>query len=240
MNLRQKTITSWTVVTIVLGTMMSLQYHDVLLGGSAIWSSLPDVAAVSGKLQAVTEYNQSLQKRIRGIDRQMIGLQNRTLSRGGAVAALERRMHSDRVLLGTVPLVGPGVVITISDGRMSANDQEQFLTHDWDLRSVVNELFLAGADAVAINQARITQSTGVFCIGPVVRVGTTRLSSPFVIRAIGDPTVLAAALAMPGGVLDALRGANRGLIVVQPSKRKLIHLPAFTAPYIAGKGGING
>ncbi len=224
----------------VLGAMMSLQYHDVLLGGAGIWSSSPDVAAVNDRLEAVTAYNQMLSQRIQEVQKQVISLQNQTLAQGGGVADLERQLHAVKVLAGTVPVAGPGVEVMIDDGKMSSNEQEQFITHDWDLRSVVNELFLAGADAVAVNDARITSTTGIFCIGPVVRVGNMRLGPPFIIRAIGDPKVLAAALNFPGGVLDALRGANRGLAISTPSVFRQLRIPAYVSSVTAANGGAQG
>ena len=232
---RRSSVLAWTVVTTVLGAMMAVQYHDVLLGGTAIWTALPGVETVQSRLSAVQVYNRSLQDRITRLNRQMTVLQARTVARGGEAAHLARRLHSDRVLTGATALVGPGVVVTINDGRVKGANLEQFLTHDWDLRSVINELFLAGADAVAINGARVTATTGVFCIGPLVRVGRDRLGPPFVVRAIGDPPLLRDALALPGGVLDALRSANRGLAVSQPVIRAQVAIPAA-----GGRGGSGG
>lgn len=233
---RRRVVASWTIVAAVFGLMVSVQYHDVTLGGAAIWSALPDVASVSSRLAAVDNVNQSLMKREAGIMRRVLVLQADAIRRGGVTALVERQLHAARVLAGTVALTGPGVVVTISDGHMSGPDMARFITHDWDLRSVVNELFVAGADAVSINSARISAQTGVYCIGPVVRVGNVRLGPPFVIRAIGDSSVLAAALNLPGGVLDALRGVNRGLDVTHPEQKRRIRIPAYEPALLAQTG----
>lgn len=148
------------------------------------------------------------------------------------MAHVERELRAARILAGTVPLVGPGVSVTISDGKMDEVAMAQFITHDWDLRSVVNELFAAGADAVSINSARVTETTGIFCVGPVVRVGTMQIGPPFIIRAIGQSGVLSAALNLPGGPLDILRGANRGLSVSNPIQEKMISIPAYQTPLV--------
>lgn len=222
----------------VLGVMMSVQYHDVLLGGAGLWASSPDIAAVTARLDAVNAYNHTLTVQTAVVNHDLIALQDKALREGGGIAQLERSLHAVRVLTGAVPLVGPGIVVSIDDGRMSPQDQSQFITHDWDLRSVVNELFLAGADAVSVNQTRITGQTGIFCIGPVVRVGKDRLGPPFVIRAIGDESVLASAMSLPGGVLDALQGANRGLHISGPQTESSIHIPASDST--VNLGGVGG
>ena len=226
---RRSSIVSWTAVAAILGAMMSVQYHDVLLGGADLGIALPGMNTVEARLAAVTAFNRGLRIRLNRLERAAVALQDRAVRRGGAVAALARNLHAARILTGSVALTGPGVSVTIDDGRMSGIDRERFLTHDWDLRSVVNELFLAGADAVAVNGARVTDRTGIFCIGPLVRVGPVRLGPPFVVRAIGDPHLLAAALNLPGGVLDALKSANRGLFVSRPAIEKRVYIPAYHA-----------
>ncbi len=229
---------AWTIVAVVFGAMMSIQYHDVELGGAALWSGSPDVASVQARLAAVRTYNNQLEQKMGRITKQVLQLQNQAIAQGGQTAQIERQLSAARILAGTVPLVGPGVQVTISDGKMDQVAMAQFITHDWDLRSVVNELFAAGADAVAINQARVTAATGIFCVGPVVRVGSMRLGPPFVIRAIGSSGVLRAALDLPGGPLDRLRSANRGLSVSSPYAESVVKIPAYQAPLVPqGNGG---
>ncbi len=235
----KKNVIAWTIVAAVVGGMMSVQYHDVLLGGAALWSALPDVAGVHARLEAVTDYNANLEHQIQAIDTKLVRLQNHALKKGGAIAQIQRQIDAAKILSGTSKVVGPGVEVTISDGQMRKADYEQFITHDWDLRSVVNELFAAGAQAVAVNQARITATTGIFCVGPVVNIGGQRLGSPFVIRAIGNPQVLRTALNLPGGVLDVLRGTNRGLAISTPAKESKVVLPAVTSPLTTSQEGGN-
>lgn len=216
---------------------MSIQYHDVVLGGAALWSGLPDVASVYARVAAVRAYNQELYQKAHHMNQQILQLQNQAIAQGGQMADIERQLRAARILAGTVPVVGPGVQVTISDGKMDKVAMAQFITHDWDLRSVVNELFAAGADAVAINQARVTATTGIFCVGPVVRVGAMHLGPPFVIRAIGPSGVLRAALNLPGGPLDLLRSQNRGLTISAPIEERVIKIPAYEAPLTPLSGG---
>jgi uncharacterized protein YlxW (UPF0749 family) len=106
------------------------------------------------------------------------------------------------------------------------SNPEQFLTHDWDIRSVINELFTAGAEAVSINGYRVVATSGVFCTGPVVRVNDHRIGAPFTIEAIGDPQALKSTLTMQGGILDLLR--SRGVNVSDPQMVQVIKMPPFT------------
>ena len=76
------------------------------------------------------------------------------------------------------------------------------MVHDSDLRSVVNELFSAGAEAIAINDQRLVANSSIRCVGPTVLVNSERLAPPYKIAAIGKPDVLQSALDMQGGALD--------------------------------------
>ena len=67
---------------------------------------------------------------------------------------------------------------------------------------MVNELRAAGAEAIAINDQRVTGTSEIRCVGPTVLVNETRLAAPFVIKAIGNPQTLESSLKLRGGVLE--------------------------------------
>jgi uncharacterized protein YlxW (UPF0749 family) len=55
---------------------------------------------------------------------------------------------------------------------------------------VVNALWAAGAEAVAVNGRRVTGTTAIRQAGDVVLVNFHAVSSPYRVRAIGDPAEL--------------------------------------------------
>jgi uncharacterized protein YlxW (UPF0749 family) len=87
-------------------------------------------------------------------------------------------------------------------------DAANYLVHDYELRDVVNLLWLAGAEAVAVNDERLVASTSIYCVGSTVIVNETRLSPPYDVRAIGNAAQLENTLQDPG-VLKKLK--SRGL-----------------------------
>ncbi len=103
----------------------------------------------------------------------------------------EKQVKENNMLLGLTNVKGSGVVITIKDNSntkaSSVLDPSLLLVHDGDLRSIVNELKNAGAEAIEINGQRIVQTTAIVCDGNVVRINGEKLGSPFVIKAIGLP-----------------------------------------------------
>lgn len=97
-------------------------------------------------------------------------------------------------------LSGPGIIITLKDSEdpvKAGADPQWYLIHDVDILSIVNELKAAGAEAIAINDERITTTTNIRCGGPTINIDGKRHAIPFVIKAIGDPKTLEAVMLAP-------------------------------------------
>ena len=123
----------------------------------------------------------------------------------------ERALKLANAVIGTTDVQGKGIIITVADNKnvtsesISALDSiSNYLIHDSDLLTLVNELKNAGAEAISINDERITNSTSITCDGNVVLVNGNKISSPFVIKAIGSQEALLGAIKRPGGFLEEL------------------------------------
>lgn len=109
---------------------------------------------------------------------------------------------------GLTTVSGTGVVVTINDSKVPVKDNENpnlYLIHDEDILRIVNELRAGGAEAIAINDQRLIGVSEVRCAGPTIMVNGKVFAPPFVIKAIGDPKTLSAALTMRGGIVDTLK-----------------------------------
>ncbi|MBA2952665.1 DUF881 domain-containing protein [Nocardioides sp. MAH-18] len=109
-----------------------------------------------------------------------------------AVAADERTTDNRRDRLaaqtGFGPVSGPGVEITVDDAPGGA------AVHDEDLTLLVNGLWQAGAEAIAINGKRLTARSAIRNAGAAINVNGAPLSPPYVVSAIGDDRTLQADL----------------------------------------------
>lgn len=116
--------------------------------------------------------------------------------------ALREELQKNSIFAGTADVRGPGVVITVDDGMAPADDSKSInslLVHDKDILQIINELHAAGAEAISVNGQRITTVTSVSCAGYTVRINGRTYARPFVIRAIGDSTMLTDRLIGPAG-----------------------------------------
>lgn len=93
---------------------------------------------------------------------------------------------------GTVPLAGRGLTVRLAaSDRTPPSPQEAgaYQIHDSDLQLVVNALWEAGAEAVAINDSRLVATTPIRAAGGTIIVNFRPLNPPFVVEAIGADRV---------------------------------------------------
>lgn len=110
---------------------------------------------------------------------------------GRRTAALQAEIERLGLLAGTRPLRGPGVVVTLGDSPLAEEEgSPDFLIQDVDLQLVVNELWNAGAEAIAINGQRIVSTSAIRSAGRSILVNYKVLTSPYRVGAIGDPAAL--------------------------------------------------
>jgi len=118
-----------------------------------------------------------------------------------------QRSRDLAVAVGALPMHGPGLVVTLDDAPTggvddpAAGDQaDQGRVYSRDLQFVVNSLWEAGAEAVSINDIRLTSVSTIRFAGSAIIVNFRPLTRPYVITALGNPRELPSAFADgPGG-----------------------------------------
>lgn len=153
------------------------------------------------------------------------------IQQGDASASAVKDINLLKQRAGLTDVTGPGVVITINDSKVPVKDNENpnlYLIHDEDILRVLNELRAGGAEAIAVNDQRLLGTSEVRCAGPTVMVNGKVFGPPFVIKAIGDPKTLSAALTMRGGVVDTLKYWG---IELKIQKEEQIVVPAFSGTF---------
>lgn len=114
-----------------------------------------------------------------------------------------------RATAADVAATGSGIVITADN---SAADRPNGRITDSDLQLLVNGLWYAGADAIAINGSRLGTLTSIRSAGSAITVNFRSISAPYTIKALGDADSLTDRLAgNPGGRYWARRVAKSGL-----------------------------
>lgn len=128
---------------------------------------------------------------------------------GNISSELQRELKVLNSLIGTIDVHGKGIIITLADNNNVTTENvgvfdniNNYLIHDKDLLTIVNELKNAGAEAISINGERIINTTSITCDGNVILINDNKISSPFEIKAIGSQEALIGAIQRPGGYLE--------------------------------------
>ena len=142
----------------------------------------------------------------------------------------EAELKENNMLLGLADVKGEGVIITLDDNRNIENPEgnlSQYLVHEEDLLQVINELFNAEAEAVSINEHRVTNITAVRCDGNIIRVNGQVITVPITIKAICSKAIYNT-LIRPGGYLQLM--ADEG-VVVQIERSDEIVVPKYNGVF---------
>ncbi|MFH5822993.1 DUF881 domain-containing protein [Georgenia sp. AZ-5] len=152
-------------------------------------------------LDELTRRNAELDDEQEQLREQLAGLRSSSSSRRAAQEAAEAQAQVQGVLAGTLPVTGPGVVLTIEDPEGGVRAQI--------LVKILEELRNAGAEAIELNGQRLTASSWILDddVDGVVVDGTP-VSPPYEWKAIGGPEDMAVALGIPGGALASVRNAG--------------------------------
>ena len=134
-----------------------------------------------------TKYEET-EKKLQETNEKIVEYKEKGVNNQETLELLEKELQEANLLLGKTDVTGKGVVVTLSDNNENTIDI-------YDILQLLNELKLAGAEAISINGVRIVNTTDVALINnSYIKIDDNRLNSPYVVKAIGDPVKLESGL----------------------------------------------
>ena len=202
------------------------------------------LASEGPRVRYTTQERSPLVETATGLQTQQDGLKAQILdlrARIGAIegsgqgsAALVSQLNDDleeaRIAAGLIPLTGTGIVLQLEDSLqpvVGEGSEGDYLVGSRDLRTVIDELWLAGAEAIGVNGERITPTSAIIDIGSSVLVNSAYLAPPYQITALG-PEDLYGRLAGSAGFVDFIRArAETYGIRLSFAEPASVDIPAF-------------
>lgn len=130
--------------------------------------------------------------------------QERIESNEEASELIDEDLEESNMLLGKTDVTGEGVVLTLT------NTDEYTITYS-HLLELVNELRYAGAEAISINDVRIVM-TEIVEVQVRMIVSGQRVTSPYVVKAIGNQTYLSSTLSLKdSGFIDRYQASGMNI-----------------------------
>jgi len=182
----------------LFGFLLTTQYRtQVAISGTLEGQSLDNLSALvinlgerrdalfSDYLELEKDYNEM---------RENAALGNSLLT------GMERQLQQIRMFAGEVDVRGAGIIITIERTTQLMS---------YDIIDIINELFVSGAAAVAVNDIRVNGRTQIeelygLSYYPDITINGEAISFPVVIRAVGKADTLEKGILFSGGIINNL------------------------------------
>jgi uncharacterized protein YlxW (UPF0749 family) len=177
-------------------------------------TSLP-VAELSTRIETLADANAQLRSAL-AEQRGLLAEYRATGAQGSSALDVSREeLRRIRAYSGLAPVEGQGIILRVSGAldAIAVND-------------LVNELRNAGAEALAIDETRLTARSVVSQGASALEVDGVGFDRTFTLAAIGDPDGLVAALQRPGGIVAQLEQFVSATIAV--TQTDTLRLPATT------------
>lgn len=133
-----------------------------------------------------------LEERKSQLNQQLSSIKSSADKQQEAARIAKQNAESSDILAGHIPAVGKGIIVHIDEDDDRIDAATMF--------TLIEELRNAGSEVISLNEVRVVTSTYVKDLKQGLECDGQKLSSPYEIRAIGDPEALQNAVQIAGGV----------------------------------------
>jgi uncharacterized protein YlxW (UPF0749 family) len=230
---RMRRIPSWqptlAVALFTLGFLVTAQLRSEAPRVRYTSQERPPLVETALGLQAQQE---QLKDRILELRTQIQDLEGKAQGNAALVRQLNSDLDAARSASGLIALQGTGVVFQLQDSSDQVppgTNGTDYLVSARDIRVLVEELWLAGSEAIAVNGERLTGASAILDIGGSVLVNSAYLAPPYQVAAIG-PADLYDHLSQAQGFRDFVRARAEAFGI----KISFAVLPDVVVPAYAG------
>jgi uncharacterized protein YlxW (UPF0749 family) len=179
------------------------------------------------------------QEQLALLQQQVQALTDQAASRNGEVAAALAEGQQGMVSAGVTAIGGPGISVTLDDappqaggGLPSGATADDLVIHQSDVQGVVNALWAAGADGVAIMGQRLIGTSAVICVGNTLLLQGRKYSPPFIVTAVGNATQMRQQLSASYEVQLLKRAVDDYGLTYEVADQRQVSLPAYDGPLV--------
>lgn len=175
--------------SLVLGVLMVIQFRSYTTV-QALVDRETTSTNLFAQIQMLKRTSEDLQKEVDDLEKQS----QESSDAATAETKISEEIAKYELLTGTKAVTGPGIKITFA----GQTDVSLF----W-LVDLINDLWSSGAEAIAINDIRLTNGTwGLTAISGHLLLNGTTLQMPIVVTGIGDATTMTATLNQTTGFIE--------------------------------------
>ncbi len=194
------------MVCALLGFLLTYQFRLLNTQEKNLKSNNYSQAEITTQIEQLKKEKEEYEKKNNELLSQLKKYEDAATNTNDVTKELKAQLDNTRLLLGTVDIEGQGVIIylTPKNNVFSSNNATTYLT-DNELVFIINELNFSGAEAISVNDKRVTVQTGIKSSSnnSYILMNVDDKISPrerIVIKAIGDKNLLNNALNFPGAL----------------------------------------
>ena len=192
-----KRVASQLVVAVVCGFLgFLLTYQFKLLNTKDELTNSYENSDILQEVESLKKEKEELEEANATLNEEIKALEDKATSEGELEAEIKKKLDNARMQLGLVDVKGPGIIIKLTPKTSifgtNTSDSVRTITED-ELVYLVNTLWYSRAEAISINDIRITPQTGIKNAGSSISIGSAGRvdpSSEIVIKVIGDKSKL--------------------------------------------------
>ncbi|NLJ78248.1 MAG: DUF881 domain-containing protein [Tissierellia bacterium] len=215
-----------TMISLFLGIILSIQLKTVsrTVGDGVLPTQRAQQLAL--ELKKAQEERDATAKALDEAEDKIDQYEKGEADDNAYVQNLYNDLEKYRMLAGYIDLEGPGIILEVQDPPADVQFGDEYsIIDDLDLiLQVISVLNAAEAEAISVNDQRYTTFTEIEKAGDLIEVNGVTISTPIVIKAIGDPQKLESALALKRGIVWTLEYYD---YIVHLSQEKSIEIPKY-------------
>jgi uncharacterized protein YlxW (UPF0749 family) len=234
-------------MTSVAGRIRAIPTWQITLGLALLalgFLIAAQLAAEGPRVRYTSQERTPLVETVQDLQRQQAQLKQQVLDARAAIASLEAagqggaavtkdlnaQLQQAQVAAGLVAMTGPGLVIQLSDSTLplpADGNAQDYLVSGSDVLTVVDQLWAAGAEGIAVNGERVVVATAIVDIGGSVVVNGAYVAAPYQVTAIGPKSMFETLTHQPG-FADFVRARGEAFgIKVDYATPDSVDLPAY-------------
>lgn len=190
-------------VCALLGIFLAYQFKLLNAKDKNSLDGKTDTTDIMSEVEGLKKEKEQLQTQNNKLYEELKTIEENAAKDGSITNEMKNQLEKSRMILGTTDVKGPGIVLTLTTKSSVFSPNESDYITDDELIHVVNLLNYSGAEAISINDIRVTPQTGIKAASNYIWIGNNDRVSPkdkIVIKVIGDRTNLEGGLNFVGAL----------------------------------------
>ena len=172
----------------------------ILKNNSVDSLSMTDKEEIMIEIDNLKNEKSELEKKNLNLSKKLSSIEDSAVDEGDISKVVKESLDKTRMILGEEDVEGSGIIVSINIKSPLVIGQNADTIKEYELTHLVNLLNFSEAQAISINDYRITQQTGIKNASDFIWVGDGRISSIKLIeiKVIGNINKLKEGITFPG------------------------------------------